>query len=467
VQDFPSQDFPSREFPAQDFPSQEFPPGAMPGFAAGQGGTPPGGGAAAGRHGPATEPSRDPRGRRGERAPDERPAGRRGRQKAAAAPAPAAAGDQEWASDEQHAGFFSGFGQDENVDPPRRKRGRMAAPLISIVVILALVGGAGIYVLTKYRAAHANYTGPGTGSVTFEVKSGDNAITLAPELVKAGVIKAADPFIAAAKASPDAANLTPGTFRLQKHMNAAMAWALLFNPKSRIQTTVTITDGQRNTVAGVLASLAKQTGKPVSAFTQALKDIKALGLPSYAHGNPEGYLFPATYNFPPGTTPLKMLRTMVEAFNQQATSMGLAAAAKKGHLTEAAVITEASLLEAEVGPSDYAKAARTIDNRLNQGIDLQLDSTVLFALKITGFSLTTKQLHTPSPYNTFLHKGLPPGPIDSPGAAAIHAVLSPAKGNWIWFVTIDPKTGRTGFTDSEAQFEKWVKESNQNIKNGT
>ncbi len=353
------------------------------------------------------------------------------------------------------------------MDPPRRKRGRVAAPLISIIVILALVGGAGFYVLTKYQAAHANYTGAGQGTVTFEVKQNDNATEMAPRLVKLGVIKAASPFISAAKASPNAGNLTPGTYRLRKHMNAGLAWALFFKPESRIQTTVTITDGQRNTVDGVLASLSRQTGRPVSAFKQALKDTKALGLPSYAHGNPEGYLFPATYNFSPGTTPLKMLQTMVEAFNQQATSMGLADAAKKAQLSEAQVITEASLLEAEVGPSDYAKAARTIDNRLNQGIDLQLDSTVLFALKITGFSLTTKQLHTPSLYNTFLHKGLPPGPIDSPGAAAIHAVLNPAKGNWIWFVTIDPKTGRTGFTDSEAQFEKWVKESDQNIKNGT
>jgi UPF0755 protein len=430
----------------------------------------------AGRHGPAAEPRSGARGsgRRGEQAPDERPAGRRGRQKAAAAaasapsPAPAAAGDQEWASDEQHAGFFSGFGEDENVDPPRRKRGRMVAPLISIIVILALVGGAGFYVLTKYQAAHANYPGKGTGSVVVVVTDGDSATKMAPELVRDGVIKAAGPFISAAKASPNAGNLTPGTYRLRKHMNAGLAWALLFDPKSRIQTTVTITDGQRNTVDGVLASLAKQTGKPVSAFTQVLKeDTKELGLPSYARGNPEGYLFPATYNFPPGTTPLKMLQTMVQTFNQQATSMGLADAAKKAQLSEAQVITEASLLEAEVGPSDYAKAARTIDNRLNQGIDLQLDSTVLFALKITGFSLTTKQLQTPSPYNTFLHKGLPPGPIDSPGAAAIHAVLNPAKGDWIWFVTIDPRTGQTGFTNSEAQFEKWVKESNKNIKNGT
>ena len=98
---------------------------------------------------------------------------------------------------------------------------------------------------------------------------------------------------------------------------------------------------------------------------------------------------------------------------------------------------------------------------------LQLDSTVLYALNITGFSLTTKQMAVNSPYNTFLHTGLPPGPIDSPGLAAINAVLHPAQGDWIYFVTIDPKTGLTKFTDSAAQFQLWVAESDKNIKNGT
>ena len=85
----------------------------------------------------------------------------------------------------------------------------------------------------------------------------------------------------------------------------------------------------------------------------------------------------------------------------------------------------------------------------------------------TGFSLTKSELAVKSPYNTFLHTGLPPGPIDSPGLQAINAVLHPPHGNWIYFVTIDPKTGLTKFTNSAAQFNIWVKESNKNIANGT
>jgi UPF0755 protein len=248
-------------------------------------------------------------------------------------------------------------------------------------------------------------------------------------------------------------------------MNATLAWNLLVNPSSRIQTEIIVPPGMR--AANLLKLLAKDSGKPLSQFQQAYNDTAALGLPSFANGNPEGYFFPDTYDFPPGTTPAQMLRAMVAMFTTQTNTIGLAAAAAKGLLTEEAVITQASLLEAEVDPQDYSKAARTIDNRLNMKMPLQLDSTVLYALHITGFSLTKSQLAVQSPYNTFLHTGLPPGPIDSPGLAAINAVLHPAQGNWVYFVTVDPKTGLTKFTNSAAQFNIWVAESNKNIANGT
>ena len=117
----------------------------------------------------------------------------------------------------------------------------------------------------------------------------------------------------------------------------------------------------------------------------------------------------------------------------------------------------ASLVQAEGGRlSDYPKIARVIYNRLAQGIPLQLDSTVLYGLNKFGIVATDAQLSSPSPYNTYKHKGLPPGPIDSPGNAAIQAVLhpAPASDNWLYFVTVNPKTGETRFTSSQAQFEQ-------------
>jgi UPF0755 protein len=93
---------------------------------------------------------------------------------------------------------------------------------------------------------------------------------------------------------------------------------------------------------------------------------------------------------------------------------------------------------------------------------LGLDSTVNYALHRFGVHLTAAQLRVNSPYNTFIHAGLPPGPIDNPGDAAIRAALNPAHGNFLYFVTVNLKTGLTKFTSSAAQFQQFVAECDQN-----
>jgi UPF0755 protein len=106
--------------------------------------------------------------------------------------------------------------------------------------------------------------------------------------------------------------------------------------------------------------------------------------------------------------------------------------------------------------------AEVIYNRLNQGMKLGLDSTVNYALHRFGASLTTTQLNVNSPYNTRLHTGLPPGPIDSPGDAAIQAALHPAHGDLLYFVTVNLKTGLTKFTNDPTVFAALVAECRRN-----
>jgi len=385
------------------------------------------------------------------------------------------AGHPEWAGDDQHPGFFQGFGSDDNVDPPvrrKRRRGRWAAPVISLIVIVAIVGAGAIFVSRWYSARHANYSGPGTGQVLVQVKPGDNATILAPKLVKLGVIKSTAPFIAAARQSAKSGDLVPGTMRLHHHMNAALAWALLVDPKARVQTVVSVQDGERAT--DIVKAVAKESGKPVAEVMKALNDTAALGLPSFVPKHPvgpayplaEGYLYPATYTFQPGTTPLQMFQAMVKKFKDEIASIDLVKAAKAAQFSPAQVITQASILEAEVGPTYYPKVARVIDNRLNLDMTLGLDSTVLYGLGTKGFSLTQSQLAKDTPYNSRIHKGLPPGPIDSPDVAAIQAVLHPAPktNNWLYFVTVDPDTGKTNFTHDYNQFLTWSKLAAKTIK---
>jgi UPF0755 protein len=367
----------------------------------------------------------------------------------------------------RHNGFFRGFGApDDEVGhrPPRRRRSR--AGFVALGVVIVFIGGlvgAGVYGYSWYSHRHADWTNSaGYGSVTVQVKAGEVACgPLESTLVTDGVVASASAFCTAAKASGQSNLLQPGYFRLHKHMGAALAWKLIINPKARIQMTVAVPDGMRATK--VIALLAAKTGMPLSQFQSALKDTSALGLPSWAKGNPEGFLWPATYSFPPGTSALTMLQTMVKQFNTEIASLNLAAKAKAAQFTEYQVIIQASLLEGEVPPLYYTKVARVIDNRLNQSPpwNLGLDSTVAYAVNKYIYNLSQSDLNVNSQYNTTKHAGLPPGPIDSPDAAAIAAVLHPAQGSWLYFVTVNKK-GTTLFTSSSSTFNTWAQEAKRN-----
>ncbi len=343
----------------------------------------------------------------------------------------------------------------------KRRRGmRRAAPWIALTVVflvLGVAGGGALYVYRHYLHP-PDYAGPGYGSVEVQIYKGDTATAVGQRLFTDGVVASARAFANAAKASGHGTALEPGLYRLRKHMSAALAFSLLVSQKTRVQTRVVIPEGLR--LSDIIHILGKQTGNP-KGYEQAITETAKLGLPPYAHGNPQGYLFPATYNIQPGTPPLTVLRQMVAAFDREAASVSLPAAAAKGFMTPGEVITVASLIEAEGGRiSDYPKIAGVIYNRLNRNMPLQLDSTVLFGLHKYGFLATAAELRINTPYNTYLHKGLPPGPIDSPGDAAIRAALHPVHNPWLYFVTVNPKTRLTKFTSSYPQFLQYKAQLN-------
>jgi UPF0755 protein len=209
--------------------------------------------------------------------------------------------------------------------------------------------------------------------------------------------------------------------------------------------------------------LSNATHISVADLTAVLAKPSALGLPAYAGGNPEGFMFPATYDVEPGNSATGVLTAMVKRFDQAATSVDLVTRAKAVHLTPYQVVIIASIVQAEGTPQDFAQIARAIMNRLSAHMKLQLNSTVNYVLKNNKAQLSTADIATPSPYNTYLVSGLPPGPINSPGEAALNAVLAPAAGNWLYWVTVDPKTGQTKFTNSYAQFLQFKAELKANL----
>jgi UPF0755 protein len=308
-----------------------------------------------------------------------------------------------------------------------------------LVVLAPLIGG-GYYVYSRYESRYhpADYAGLGTGpTVTVQVKAGDSASSIGPQLASLGVIASSRSLVLAAENSTNTAGLEPGFYKLNRHMKASLAYAALLNPKNRVQLVVTIPEGKR--VSQVVAILAKDTSIPQAQFQQVVNNPAQLGLPSYANGKVEGYLFPATYQIQPNESALQILQAMVQRYDQEASSINLAAAAARAGLKPEQLMIEASMVQAEGGSAaDYAKIARVIINRLNANppMKLQFDSVLLYGLGAYGINVTFKQIGTPGPYNDFQHAGLPPTPICDPGNAAIQGVLHPANGNWLYFLTV-------------------------------
>jgi UPF0755 protein len=240
-------------------------------------------------------------------------------------------------------------------------------------------------------------------------------------------------------------------------MSGKSALQLLLKPSSRLVSRVILPEGL--TAKQILQRLAQGTGAPIDQLQAAAANPAALGLPAYANGSLEGFLFPARYDFEPGTTPQQMLQQMVTRTVQTLDQMQIPADQRLS------VLTEASIVQAEAGSTaDMPKVARVLDNRLAQGMPLQLDTTVNYATGKTGLTTTAQDRANPSPYNTYVHTGLPPGPISNPGEDALRAVLAPAQGDWLYFVVVNPDTGETRFATTAAEhqanvqlFQQWLK----------
>jgi peptidoglycan lytic transglycosylase G len=333
---------------------------------------------------------------------------------------------------------YDDYDSRDNAPVPKRKRGpiRRLAPWIAIVVVLLVIGVPGYYAYTLYMNKYhpADYSGSGTTpAVTVEIKQGDTASSLAPELAQLGVVKSSRAFVLAAEHSATTAGLEPGTYKLNQHMQASLAYTALLNPKNRVQLTFTVPEGKR--AAQIIATLAKDMNVPVATFQNILNNPGQLGLPSYAKGKAEGYLWPATYAIQPKTKPLQVMQAMVAKFNQESQQQGLPAAANKRRVTMEQLMIEASLVQAEAGTAaDMPKIARVIINRFNANMPLQFDSVLEYGLNKFAVNIQDSWASIPGPYNDFQNKGLPPTPIDNPGLDAINAVLHPAQGNWLYFL---------------------------------
>lgn len=355
----------------------------------------------------------------------------------------------------------------------RRRRRRNGPGYIAVIIALAiLLGGGylvydrGISVLKDKLAPPPDYSGQGSGSVVVEVHDGDSAADIGATLVDQDVVKSVEAFTDAARANPESTGIQVGFYEMRKQMSAESALDILLEPDNMVQSAVTLREGL--TVDQIIGQLAKDTDFSRNQYAKVLRRPSAIGLPSYAEGSAEGYLFPATYMIQPNATPRSILKMMVDRFKEAADKLHLVEEAKQRGVSPHDVMTIASLVQAEARfDKDFPKVSRVIYNRLDEPMPLQFDSTVHYATGRDGSVGTSDEARSSdSAYNTYKQPGLPPTPIMAPGEQAIEAALNPADGPWLYFVTTNPDTGVTKFAETyeehlknKAEFDKWCSSS--------
>ncbi|MBP8919590.1 MAG: endolytic transglycosylase MltG [Micropruina sp.] len=339
-----------------------------------------------------------------------------------------------------------------------RVRGAVAV-LISLGVLAA--GGWLIYgrvhdAWMAFRTVEDFADPEGVADVVVEIPQGASTRRIGEILVSAGVIKTAKAFDKAASADTKSRNIQYGLYQLRTQIPAKTALQMLLDPDSQIKNQFQIREGQR--LSEVLTSLNESTQVPKADFSKVLKNRKALNLPSWIGKSNEGFVFPDTYSLPLKPTAANVLKLPIDQFNKTVADLDFEERAKNLGQKPYDVLIVASIVEREVFRDvDRAKVAQVFYNRLAKKMPLQSDATVAYAVNKTGTIWTTPaERKSKSPYNTYRHVGLPPGPITSPAKKAMEASLNPEDGKWLYFAPINLDTGETVFSETLQQHEAAV-----------
>ncbi len=273
-------------------------------------------------------------------------------------------------------------------------------------------------------------------------------------LVSRGVIRSSLLFRLYATWSRHDRRIKPGTYVLRPGASYASLADALVSGKGIVHV-VTIVEGWE--LRQIVPQLARALGTPVDSVAAAVRDTSLLHRLDDPTPTLEGYLFPATYTFPDGTSARAAVAQMVARFEQAwrpEWNDRLQALALKRH----DAVTLASIVEREAVRAEERPAiAAVYYNRLRKGMRLESDPTVQYALGHHTSRVLYRDLDVDSPYNTYRHTGLPPGPIGSPGAPSLAAAVNPAHVPYLFFVA--QPDGHHEFRTSFAQHLQAVRES--------
>lgn len=296
-------------------------------------------------------------------------------------------------------------------------------------------------------------SGKGEGKVPLTVPAGADVGKIGSLLADNNVVSSARKFGWRANWSGKSEDFKAGRYEFGKGMSYGAAIELLASGPNAGTTTVVIPEGRsRWETANQVRSLGLK-GDYMSATTSSpLINLRRYGAPA-GTDSLEGFLFPATYELPSGSSVERLVPQQVEAFKRNIAGVDMSYARRK-NLTVFDVVTIASLIDREVSVASERKlVAAVIYNRLKAGIPLGIDATSRFETRNWTQPLTNAVLQKDTPYNTRINKGLPPGPIGSPGLAAIEAAAAPAHSGYLYYVANPCKPGTHTFTKTYEEFQ--------------
>lgn len=367
------------------------------------------------------------------------------------------------------------FAQEEETTKPAKPK-RRAGCLIALIIVLVLVGGAvvgGVWVMNTYGDKINEVMGwgppkdyePGeaTGEALVTISEGDSGADVSVALYRAGVTKTEDVFYDTLVDQGTSLTFFPGVYKFEQKMTAKAVIEAMQSGENKMENSALIREGL--TVEATLQTIAESLAVPLDQLQAAAADPASFGVnaPSL-----EGWLFPALYEFAPESSAHDILAKLVERTRESLAAAGVPAG------DEQRVLTIASIIEREArAQDDFYKVSRVIQNRLDQDMMLQMDSTAQYGygeLHKGSASTSEEAQHDDNPWNTYVVQGLPATPIANPGDLAIDAAMHPVAGPWLYFVTVNLDTGETVFTQTyeehQAAIDKWRQWCTENPDSG-
>jgi UPF0755 protein len=325
------------------------------------------------------------------------------------------------------------------------RRGRVLLGVLAVLVVVGL--GAGVWVLRQ-----VNPSGGLGAKVTVDVAPGTSVAGVAAKLDAKGVIRSARIFRLYLKVKGGIGTVQAGEYELPTNLSMGAARAALRRGPSIKFQKLTIPEGL--TLEQIADRVGALPGRSRDRFLAAARSgtVRSKWQPAGTNSL-EGLLFPDTYLITEKEDETSIVRRLVGRFDQVADEVGLSGGTEPAGLGPYQVVVGASLVESEAKvPDDRPLIASVIVNRLQKGMKLQIDATVLYALGAHKDRVLNSDLEVDSPYNTYKVDGLPPTPISAPGKASLQAMLHPADTTFLYYVLSD-RNGKHAFATTPSEFE--------------